>query len=181
MSPADDNRIISFPGTEFTAALQIRVELLLTPQPVWRRLLVPADCDFWALHVALQDALGWPDRRPHQFAVDDPHSGQRLRFGIPDRSWYHGVHEILPGWKHPAAPFLRVDGRPVLYTYDPAEGWQHEILAEDLLPAARRPLPRCLEGAGRVPGDADAGEPFDPRDVVFDDPQQRWRRSFGHE
>jgi len=195
MDRPTDDRIIAFPGTEFAAAMQLRAELLLTETPVWRRLLVPLTCDFWGLHVALQDVFGWPDRHLHRFTVDDPRTGQRLRFGIPDASGFHGVHEVLPGWRHQAAPYLGVDGRAILYSYDPARGWQHDVVLEEIHEAARTPLPRCLDGAGWPPadggdggqggcqnGDPDADdEAFDAAAVVFDDPRRRWLRSFGHE
>ena len=65
---------------------QIKVTLLGTKPPIWRRLLVPADVTLAQLHNVLQIAMGWEDGHMHEFRV-----GQR-RFGQPE----------------PADPFMRM-------------------------------------------------------------------------
>ena len=57
---------------------QLKVTLLGTSPPVWRRLLVPADLTLAQLHDVLQAAMGWEDGHMHEFSI-----GQR-RFGRPD-------------------------------------------------------------------------------------------------
>src|SRR5260370_18662758 len=57
---------------------QIKVTLLGTSPPIWRRLLVPAEVTLAQLHDVLQAAMGWEDGHMHEFSV-----GQR-RFGRPD-------------------------------------------------------------------------------------------------
>ena len=52
MSDNKDSNIIKFPGSVVPGGiLQLRVELLLMPLPVWRRFLVPENYSFWDLHV----------------------------------------------------------------------------------------------------------------------------------
>ncbi len=41
--------------------LRLRVQLLEVHPPVWRRIEIRADATFWALHVALQNVMGWTD------------------------------------------------------------------------------------------------------------------------
>jgi len=193
---AEDNpNIIRFPGSpQEIGALQIRVELVLVTAPVWRRLLVPGNYTFWDLHVAIQDAMGWRDKHLHQFAVDDPHGGERVRMGIPDESGFHGMNEVLAGWEYPLLAFLVKDAPPCLYTYDFGDDWQHEVVLEKILrPYDTATLPRCLEGEGACPpedcggvpawtelaGTLDQVEDFDPQMIVFDSPRERWHRSFG--
>ena len=65
---------------------QIKVTLLGTKPPIWRRLQVPADLTLAQLHDVLQIAMGWEDRHMHEFRV-----GQR-RFDRPE----------------PAGPFMRM-------------------------------------------------------------------------
>jgi hypothetical protein len=65
---------------------QIKVTLLDTKPPIWRRLQVPADLTLAQLHNVLQIAMGWDDEHMHEFRV-----GQR-RFGRPE----------------PADPFMRM-------------------------------------------------------------------------
>src|SRR5258708_28252368 len=57
---------------------QLKVTLLGTSPPIWRRLLVPADVTLAQLHDVLQAAMGWEDGHMHEFSI-----GQR-RFGRLD-------------------------------------------------------------------------------------------------
>src|SRR5712691_6974538 len=57
---------------------QLKVTLLGTSPPIWRRLLLPADVTLAQLHDVLQAAMGWEDGHMHEFSI-----GQR-RFGRPD-------------------------------------------------------------------------------------------------
>ncbi len=57
---------------------QLKVTLLGTSPPIWRRLLVPADVTLAQLHDMLQAAMGWEDGHMHEFSI-----GQR-HFGRPD-------------------------------------------------------------------------------------------------
>lgn len=196
MTPLDESNIIPFPRQAGAAAiLQLRVDLILMAVPIWRRLLVPGGMTFWELHVAIQDAMGWRDRHLHQFTVDVPRSGNRLRFGIPDDSGFHGVNEILPGWEYPISRYLKVGGHPALYTYDFGDDWQHEVVLEKVrTDDLKSVLPRCVAGEGGCPAEDSGGpacceglvtdemrKPFDPQTVVFDNPRLRWQRAFGRD
>src|SRR5439155_25632245 len=46
---------------------QIKVTLLRTAPPIWRRLLVPSDFTLSSLHDLLQLAMGWTDSHLHEF------------------------------------------------------------------------------------------------------------------
>jgi len=170
----NDSNIIPFPASgAVSGILQLRVEILLMPLPVWRRFQVPGHYSFWDLHVAIQDVVGWEDKHLHQFTLDDP----------------------VPGWEHRVTRFMKPDSLPTLYTYDFGDEWQHEIILEAALPPDKSlVLPRCLEGEGRCP-DEDCGGPpacvdmidsglsreFDPGQIIFDDPRARWDRAFGND
>ncbi len=196
MTSDHNANIIAFPGRAGTPGIfQLRIELMLMPFPVWRRILVPARMNFWELHVAIQDAMGWEDCHLHQFTVDDPNTEERLRFGIPDDSGFHGVHDLLTGWENPIAPYFVLDGPRALYTYDFGDDWQHEVLLEEILNEGTDvDLPRCTDGQGVCPPE-DSGGPhmcqalmpaaseqkFDPQSIVFDNPRLRWQNAFGRD
>ena len=192
MTEGHKNNIINFPGSPAAAVLQFRVELLLMPLPVWRRIIVPGHYSFWDLHVAIQDSMGWDDRHLHQFTVDEAGGDGRIRFGIPDDSGFYGVDEVLPGWDHRVIQFMKPGALPVLYTYDFGDEWQHEVLLEANLAADQSQiLPRCLAGQGTCPPEdsggpavctdllkTDLSDDFVPEGVIFDDPRKRWDRAF---
>lgn len=48
---------------------QIKVTLLGTDPPIWRRLRVPADLSLEQLHDVLQLAMGWEDCHMHEFRI----------------------------------------------------------------------------------------------------------------
>ena len=56
---------------------QLKVTLLGTSPPIWRRLLVPADVTLAQLHDVLQAAMGWEDGHMHEFSIS------QRRFGDP--------------------------------------------------------------------------------------------------
>jgi hypothetical protein len=54
---------------------QLKVTLLYTRPPIWRRLLVPSGFALEDLHSVIQAAMGWDDSHLHEFRI-----GQK-RFG----------------------------------------------------------------------------------------------------
>lgn len=190
-----NDNIINFPGVPHPGmAFIIRAELVLMPESVWREILVPANFTFWDLHVALQDCFGWDDNHLHQFSFDDPNSGLARRLGIPEKDGFHGAQEVLPGWEFLLGDVLQPHMAPLLYTYDFGDDWQHEIQVQQLISNQDlASLPQCLDGGGTCPEEDCGGPPgwaelfasrrkmpaFDPEEVVFDDPRERWNRSFG--
>ena len=57
---------------------QIKITLLGTRPPIWRRLLVPAKLTLEQLHAVLQIAMGWEECHLHDFRIG------RERYTIPD-------------------------------------------------------------------------------------------------
>lgn len=55
---------------------QIKVTLLGTSPPIWRRLLVPADLTLEQLHDVLQLAMGWEDCHLHDFRIGHQRFGE---------------------------------------------------------------------------------------------------------
>ncbi len=190
-----DAEIIPFPTREPSGSIRLHVELVLAPQPVWRRLRLDDRASFWDLHVAIQDVMGWTHRHRHLFSVDHPVTGERLRLGIPGSGRYHGRQRVVPSWEVMVRDIGRPDHPPFLYTYHLGEQWQHEVALEAFEPVtAGLAAPACLDGAGGCPAEGcggperyaemlAAGE-VQPRDfrvdeVVFCEPGQLWRSRFG--
>ena len=150
---------------------QIKVTLLGTKPPIWRRLHVPADLTLAELHNVLQIAMGWEDGHMHEFRV-----GQR-RFGRPE----------------PADPFMRMPrtesertarlsavlgrtGTKMIYTYDFGDSWEHNIVLEKQLPAdPDTTYPVCTDGKLACPPEDCGGIPgfYDLLDALDDPKHER--------
>src|SRR5437660_6460159 len=102
----------------------IKVTLLGTRPPVWRRILVPRDITLRNLHRTLQTVMGWTNSHLHQFVC------QRSSFADP-RS---GVASKVPDENRTRlGDLIRTVGTRLLYEYDFGDGWQHELLLEEIL------------------------------------------------
>ncbi len=134
---------------------QMKVTLLGTNPPIWRRLLIPADLTLEQLHSVLQAAMGWQDCHMHEFRIGSqrfgrPNPSERLFGGSLTRSERTtGVSTVLG----------RV-GAKALYTYDFGDGWEHGIVVEKLLaPESGQAYPQCVDGKRHGPPEDCGGLP----------------------
>lgn len=190
---------------------QFLIVLSNTEPLIWRRIQVPATYDFWALHVAIQDAMGWLDYHLHEFKLIDPRSKRLLRVGIPLDEEPRDV-PTQDGHLLHIADFFAWDNDVASYVYDFGDDWRHAVAWEGgaRVESGVR-YPRCVAGEMQCPPE-DCGGPigyklflealadpdheeheeylgwiggsfdpwaFDPEDVEFDDPEERWQRAFG--
>jgi len=137
--------------------LRFKITLNGIKPPIWRRIEIPSNATFWALHVAIQDAMGWTDTHLHEFHTTD-RFGPGLRIGIPDEDgWDNG---IVAGWTRKISPVFKYPGTKAEYLYDFGDGWEHTVLLEAIEPA--RPgveYPVCVGGRRRCPPE-DCGGPW---------------------
>jgi hypothetical protein len=131
--------------------LRFVVTLEGTKPPIWRRIEIPATYDFWGLHVAIQDAMGWLDYHLHESEVRNPSTGEVVRVGIPDDEF---PDELLtaPSCGLPVAPYFHEPGMVRRYVYDVADDWVHRLTYEGRsprVPGTKYPL--CTGGARRCP------------------------------
>jgi len=104
-------------SAEQTDIYQLKVTLLGTKPPIWRRLLVPADLTLAQLHKLLQAAMGWEDEHLHEF-----HASSQRRITSERATLLSEV--------------LQRKGAKIIYTYDFGNSWEHGIVLEKL--AVRR-------------------------------------------
>src|SRR2546427_5195722 len=102
----------------------IKVTLLGTRPPVWRRILVPRDITLQHLHRTLQTVMGWTNSHLHQFVV------QRQTFFDP-RSRVGTKVANENGTR--LGELIWAVGASLLYEYDFGDGWQHELVLEEVL------------------------------------------------
>lgn len=120
---------------------KIKTTLRDSRPPIWRRPEVPSGITLRELHDVIQAAFGWEDY--HMWAFD---SG-RDRYGIADRDL--GIRSAASKRLGQVAPHT---GDRLRYTYDFGDGWEHDILVEDVTaPKAGTVSPRCLTGRRACP------------------------------
>ena len=108
---------------------QIKVTLLGTKPPIWRRLLVPSPLTLAQLHDAVQTAMGWHGGHMHEFRA-----GQR-NFGKPDSEYRSmGMDPVENERTVRLSEVLRKTGPKLIYTYDLGDSWEHAIVLEKQLP-----------------------------------------------
>src|SRR5271157_172409 len=150
---------------------QLKVTLLGTTPPIWRRLLVPADMTLEQLHNVLQLAMGWEDCHMHDFRI-----GPR-RFGKPDpNDRLTGLSAI--GNERTARLFnvLGKVGAKAVYTYDFGDNWQHGIAIEKVqTPEPGLAYPVCMGGKRHGPPEDCGGAPgyYHLREALSDPDHKR--------
>jgi hypothetical protein len=135
------------PVEKSTEIYQIKVTLLGTDPPIWRRLLVPADLTLEQLHDVLQRVMGWEDCHMHEFRI-----GQQ-RFGKPDpmEQAFGAPRTANEGTARLSSVLGRVATK-AMYTYDFGDSWEHQIVVEKrLAPEPGRAYPTCLAGERHGP------------------------------
>jgi hypothetical protein len=134
---------------------QIKVTLLGTDPPIWRRLLVPAELTLEQLHDVLQLAMGWEDCHMHEFRIGPQ------RFGKPDP-----MEQAFGGPRTASERTARLfhvlgrAGTKAVYTYDFGDNWEHQIVVEKrLAPEPGCAYPACLAGERHGPPEDCGGIP----------------------
>ncbi|HAX72626.1 MAG TPA: hypothetical protein DCY20_03805 [Firmicutes bacterium] len=171
------------------AGLQIRIEL--EELGVWRRLIVPSQLSFHALHHVIMSAMGWGDAHLYQFELE--HKNLMLLFDQEEIDQMKELEDFtmhFPGMENHA--IRQVDYRlsqneiitdylsfahDVTYIYDLGDYWKHRIVLEKYVPNYRKTYPICVyahgvcppEDCGGVGGYLELLEVLkDPNDEEFD-------------
>jgi Plasmid pRiA4b ORF-3-like protein len=123
-------------------AYQLKVTIVGTKPPVWRRVLVPEDITLARLHGVFQAAFGWWDCHLHEFEIDG------VRYGIDDgEDWRPPKDERRARLGNVAKA-----GSSFLYVYDFGDDWRHKVVVEKVLAgAAGRKYPSCTGGRRACP------------------------------
>jgi hypothetical protein len=128
---------------------QLKVTLKGSKPPIWRRIRVRGSMTLPRLHDCLQTVMGWTDSHLHQFVLRGP-GGQRIFYGQPDPDgnleWGLSERRVRLD-RLVAAPKDRF-----VYEYDFGDGWEHDILVEQVLPPdPEGKHPVCLAGKRACP------------------------------
>lgn len=161
-------RVIPFPGARVGegraspaspagSIYQLKVTLLETKPPIWRRVLVEGGTTLEHLHEVIQAAFGWSNRHLHQF--DDG----TAQYGRPDADadW-----ETPSDERRTRLDAIAGNGSSLHYIYDFGDGWEHEVVVEAVLPGpSHSTVPTCIDGRRACPPE-DCGGPWGYRELL---------------
>jgi hypothetical protein len=122
--------------------VQMKIKLLgVSKPPVWRRLQLHADTRLDRLHETVQAAFGWENYHMHCFSSDGE------VFGVPDPELgFTDEREVRLG------ELVGGVGDRLHYTYDFGDGWEHEIIVEEVLdPDPELCYPTLVASKGACP------------------------------
>lgn len=184
-TPADGlAEVISFPGMELPAVappdpegtaarngsslgggpsssasvFQLKVTLLNTKPPIWRRVLVEGSDTLADLHEIIQAAFGWWNCHLHDFEIG------RTRYGIPDPDWDFGLATVDE--RTVRLDSVAAAGSSFHYTYDFGDDWRHKVTVEKVGPVeAGTAVPDCISGRRACPPE-DCGGPWGYRELL---------------
>ena len=133
----------------------MKVTLLGTSPPVWRRVLVDRDMTLRDLHLTLQAVMGWENSHLHQCVL--PGRWNRN----PQRGF---CTKIVNESRTRVGDVIGTAGERPVYEYDLGDGWQHELRLEEVLLGDESFQPMCVAGERCCPPE-DCGGPqgFAPR------------------
>lgn len=135
---------------------QLKVTLLGTKPPIWRRILVPANMTMVRLHAVLQAAMGWHGGHMHEFSIGDE---RRIGARYPDDG-ATGMGSPENEERVRLSSVVARVGAKLLYTYDFGDNWEHGIVLEKRLPMPpNMTFPVCIDGQLACPPDDCGGIP----------------------
>jgi hypothetical protein len=126
---------------------KLKITLVGSKPPIWRRLEVPSACTLEQLHFHIQAAFGWAGY--HMWAFSTEYGD----FGIPDTEL--GIDDAAAMTLRRVAPG---PGDRLRYTYDFGDDWEHALVVEAVSDAeADVDYPRCLTGRRARPPEDSGG------------------------
>jgi hypothetical protein len=130
---------------------QLRVTLLGTRPPVWRRIVVPAKASAEFLHQVIQMSMGWTDSHLHQFILGKRPNYVYVMPPDPEGDFDRDIPSLDAYHVTVAQLMERGEGR-VVYEYDFGDSWEHEVrLEKDMPMEPGMQVPTCLDGARACP------------------------------
>jgi hypothetical protein len=124
---------------------QLKVTLMGSKPPIWRRILVRSDVKLDILHRILQETMGWTESHLHQFTVHGASYG-------PHYQELGGDLEYENEARYRLSQLLTTEKDSLIYEYDFGDGWEHKVTLEKILPHDDSvQIPSCIKGKRNCP------------------------------
>ena len=128
------------------AVYEIKVVLLETDPPIWRRFIVPSSVTLHRLHLIIQDVMGWTNSHLYSFQID------KGKYEEPDPYDKHSEPGFTNSRRTKLWQVVTNKGNAFKYEYDFGDGWKHRLLVKDIFerePGKKYPV--CLAGERACP------------------------------
>jgi hypothetical protein len=119
---------------------QLKISLRGARPPIWRRLRLPAAATLGDVHNVIQAAFGWTDSHLHAFEAEG-HHWSRPDFGLDEFE-----ARFADEARARLCDVVPATGGRLRYTYDFGDGWEHEVVVEEILPPDGVPHAVCVAG-----------------------------------
>lgn len=147
-------------------AYQIKIQL--EGLDVWRRVVMPAEVSFNALHRVIQYSMGWDNYHLYEFELPKGLVLVETSEEVEEYSWVNKMPTFNGSPRIPKTYRLsknaKVDkyievGQSISYVYDMGDYWEHQITVEKMVEDYPYVYPICLEGEGACPPEDCGGVP----------------------
>ena len=129
-------------ATRHPKTYQLKIGLMYTKPPIWRRILIADSVSLPVFHQVIQTVMGWENYHLHQFRDGE------VYYGIPDDF----MSDTLDECRYKLNQLLKQEKDSIVYEYDFGDSWEHKITLEKVLPFdPADTLPRCIKGKGACP------------------------------
>lgn len=125
---------------------QLKVVLLETDPPVWRRFVVLSSVTLHRLHLILQDVMGWANSHLYRFQIESK------EYAEPDPDNEFNELDFKNSRLTKLGRLVAKKGSTFLCEYDFGDSWVHELVLEDILEyEPGKQYPTCLAGERACP------------------------------
>ena len=122
---------------------QLKVTLMESDPPIWRRLRVPGDTTLARLDRIIQTAMGWTNSHLHTFTAGG------VVYADPNPEW---EIEVRNERRARLGSIAREEGEAFIYEYDMGDSWRHQVAVEEVRVESEDALgPLCLAGERACP------------------------------
>ncbi|GHT59191.1 hypothetical protein FACS18945_5460 [Bacteroidia bacterium] len=130
-------------------AFELLVTLDLAIYKATRRLIVPANITFSALHDVLQEVFHWKNSHMHEFNVFDDKNKPIITLVTDKESLEYAENGVLEESQALLEYFPQY--KRVLYIYDMGDNWEHQIELVRAIEEHDADSPYLLEAVGQTP------------------------------
>jgi hypothetical protein len=122
---------------------QLKISLMETDPPIWRRLRVPGSTTLSRFDRIIQTAMGWTNSHLHTFTAGG------VLYSDPDPEW---EIEVKDERRARLGQIATEEGEAFVYEYDLGDSWRHQVLVEEVqIGSDVAEGPVCLAGERACP------------------------------